>query len=149
MSDYFTNIENEFEKKIEGEIYQSLHEFLKEHQKGENWLEELNKTNNSDDLYFLGLIYWKGIEGVEKDNKKAVEYFEKSAEKGDSNSLFFVGNLHRKGDFVKKDLNKTKNYWEKSAQGKEPASLRAMVGLGNLYRGKKKNLFSNQFQSDL
>ena len=63
----------------------------------------------------LGTIYFSG-EGVEQDYKKALEYFEQSAQKGNIESLNRLGMMYYTGEGVEQDYKKALEYFEQSTQ---------------------------------
>ena len=54
--------------------------------------------------------------GVEKDDKKAVELYFKSAEQGNSFGQYYLGLMYQYGRGVEKDLKKAIEWYSKSAE---------------------------------
>ncbi len=78
---------------------------------------------------------------AEEDYKKAVEYLVKAADFGDAGAHFNLSCLHRDGDGVEKDEEKTIYHWEEAAIAGHP-SARYNLGItewnnGNFERAKK------------
>ena len=80
-------------------------------------------------LYSVGIFYYLG-DVVNKDYKKAVEYFEKSAELGLSDAYNYLGIAYEYGEGVKK------NYAKAFFNYKKAAELKNMYGL---YRRRQVN----------
>ncbi|RIB14188.1 hypothetical protein C2G38_2195854 [Gigaspora rosea] len=72
----------------------------------------------------------KGI-GVEKDGKKAFEYYKKSAEMGNTERINKVGYCYLKGIGIKKDEKKASRYYKKSAK------IDNAVGMNYFYMTKE------------
>lgn len=64
----------------------------------EGFLKRAEETNDDNAEWYLGRTYYKGY-GVTKDYKKAVEWFEKSANQGNTMSLCKLGICLRKGGY--------------------------------------------------
>lgn len=64
----------------------------------------------------IGIIYLKGGNGVAKDVKKAVEWFEKAAEQGDADAQYNLGKCYAKGIGVPKDMRKAAAYFTQAAE---------------------------------
>lgn len=77
----------------------------------------------------MAYFYEKGLSG-EKNYKKALELYEKSAQQNNVNSLIHLGNLYYNGEIVKQDYLQAKKYYE--IAGKQNSSC-AWNNLGNLY----------------
>ena len=75
------------------------------------------------------LRYEKG-KGVEKDMKKAFEWFLKSAENGNAKAMNRVGCCFSNGEGVKQDKTKAFEWWLKSA---ENGNADAMCNVGLCY----------------
>ncbi len=73
-----------------------------------------NSEDNShivaDSANVLGQMYWNGI-GVDKNQAKAFQYFEKAASLKNSKALFMIGTFYHYGAFKDKDLNKAIQYY--------------------------------------
>jgi len=76
---------------------------------------------------------------VNKDYKKAVELFQKSADEGDARAQFILGTMYNEGKGVKQEYKKAVEFYQKSAnQGHAEAQL----NLGFMYyngQGVKKD----------
>lgn len=87
----------------------------------------------------LGLAYDNGA-GVERDRRKAAEWFQKAAAQGVAEAQFNLGTMYEVGAGVKKDEKKALEWFEKAAaQGFADAQF----NLANMYatgRGTEKNL---------
>ena len=65
----------------------------------------------------LGFLYQHG-EGVDKDAKKAAEWYQKAAERGHPSAQYNLGGMYLRGDGVEKDLVMA-YFWRKIAAGDE------------------------------
>jgi len=66
--------------------------------------------------YNIGYMYERGL-GVKKDLKRAVEFYEMSANDGFAPAAFLTANAYLKGIGVKKDLKKAIYYYNIAAKG--------------------------------
>lgn len=55
------------------------------------------KQENTNAIYYLGLIYQEGLYGVKKNLDKAFELYSKASEQGHSKAMRSIGNLYAKG----------------------------------------------------
>ena len=86
---------------------------------------------NADAMAYLGLCYEKGF-GLEKNNKKAFEYYQKASDLGNESSMLFLGNAL----ILAKDENETN--WTEGLQwiqkAAEQGSVASMKLLGDLFK---------------
>ncbi|EJK75446.1 hypothetical protein THAOC_02829, partial [Thalassiosira oceanica] len=66
-------------------------------------------------IYFLGLKYFHGSLGLQKDMQRAVKLWEEAAELGSIEALFCLGHAHHKGDGVQQDNAKAVEFFTKAA----------------------------------
>ena len=96
------------------------------------------KDGHVDSQYNVALMYERGI-GVEKDEKEAVAWYEKSARQGNAAAQFNLGVLYENGRGTKIDYAKANEWYRKaSVQG----DALAIGNLGMLYirgQGVKEN----------
>jgi len=103
----------------------------------------LANLNNPTAQAGLGLMYAKGLGGLPKDEKKAVELYEKSAAQGDSSAQNNLGIMYQNGEGgLHKDEEIARELYEKSAiQGNSFAqnNLGYMYenGIGGLPKDKR------------
>lgn len=76
---------------------------------GVKWLKAAADEGNGNAMNLLGDCYFNGT-GVEKDGKKAIEWYEKGASNGDAN--YKLGEIYRKGELVERDYKKAFGYYE-------------------------------------
>lgn len=76
-----------------------------------NCFEEAAKYNYAYAFNNLGKIH-----EIKKEYKKALEYYKESANLGESWSLNKLGELHRQGIYVKKDMQKAFDYYNKAIE---------------------------------
>ncbi|KAF0459914.1 calmodulin-dependent protein kinase [Gigaspora margarita] len=70
--------------------------------------------NNSDRIFWFGYCYEHGID-VEKDEHKAFDYYQQSANMNNSEGMYQVGHCYYLGIGVKMDKYKAFEYYQKSA----------------------------------
>ena len=84
---------------------------------------KLAAAGNAEAQYRIGVIYENG-DGVPKDMKKAVEWYQKAAEQGNAAAQYSLGACYLKGDGVPKDINKAIEWAQKAAaQGNAAAKF--------------------------
>lgn len=94
---------------------------------------ELAQNGDAEAQYIIGLMYKDG-KGVQKDIKKAAEWFEKAAAQGNADSQNHIGIMYYLGYGVQKDIKKAIEWFEKAAvQGHSNAqfNLGVMYVLGH------------------
>ena len=78
----------------------------------------------------LGLMYLRG-DGVPKDLKEAVKWYQKAADQGDAPAQFNLGLMYRNGEGVEQDFKEAVEWYRKAAlQG----HANAQFNLGVMYR---------------
>ena len=96
-------------------------------------IERIKKRAELDDdaeaIYNLGGYYYQGECGLQQDSEKAVELWIRAGELGDTAAFNNLGVAYRKGEGVRKDLQKAKYYYELAATG---GNVKARYNLGNL-----------------
>jgi uncharacterized protein len=85
--------------------------------------------DDKDGQFNCGELYLEG-KGVVKDEKKAVDYYEKAAKNEHIGALNVLGLMYRDGKNVTKDFAKAKSNFEKSAAKGNPVGL---YELGSLF----------------
>jgi len=77
-----------------------------------------------DELYDAGINYYEGINGVEQDYAKAVEYFREAAEQEHAKAQYYLGLCYLNGDGVEQDFQESIDWYEKAANnGDEDAQF--------------------------
>ena len=61
----------------------------------------------------LGVLYAKG-QGISKDEKKAIQYFEQASDLGDTEAMLNLGDAYLKGMGVKQNVPLAKQYFNKA-----------------------------------
>lgn len=84
--------------------------------KSVQWLENGVNAQASNCMYELGLMYLDGIDGVEKNERKAAYYMEMSAKHNEKRGMYYLGNFYNQGRGVEKDKLKALEWWKKSAE---------------------------------
>ena len=93
----------------------------------------LAEQGNPNNQYNLGLKYYEG-QDVHRNNKKAIEWFEKAAERGHAKAEFALGIMHEYGQGVERNYKKAMEWWQKAA---EQEDAHAQYNLGVMcYHGK-------------
>ncbi|HNY10019.1 MAG TPA: ankyrin repeat domain-containing protein [Candidatus Wallbacteria bacterium] len=101
--------------------------------RAENTFDDLKKKAASGDAAALGLLgeaYSCGWNGAPKDDKKAVECFEKAAAQGDPVGQYYMGTIFYFGNTVNKDYKKAAEWFEKAALHGE---IRAQGNIAMMY----------------
>lgn len=78
----------------------------------------------------IGLYYRGGFQGIDKDEKKAKNFFQKACDEGNANGCFNLGTMYLKGDVVKQDYSKTIQLYKKACENNE---FHACFSLGDMY----------------
>ncbi len=82
-----------------------------------NFFENLKRLENKGSTkasVFIGMLYYNGILGVEKNIGVAIEKFKKGELDNNPYSFFYLGTLHFNGKHLKKDIELAKKYFEKA-----------------------------------
>ena len=74
-----------------------------------------NKSKTPKEMFLLGGMYYTG-EGVEKDYKKALHWYEKPAQQGDAEAQAVLAGMYYEGKGVSKNHRKALHWCEESAQ---------------------------------
>ncbi len=77
------------------------------------------KAGRTESMRFFGSIYLNG-NGVQKDEKLAVEWYEKAAKGGDAKAQYNMGAFYTNGTYVKPDKEKAEYYFKLSADNGDP-----------------------------
>lgn len=85
--------------------------------------------NNSAAIHNIGCLYSDG-RGVEKDQRKATEYFTKAAEMGESLSMTVLADRLLAGTGIAKSIEQAIQWYNKAL---EKGSRRAGISLGDIY----------------
>lgn len=88
-----------------------------------------NNELTAEENLITGELYYLG-NGIEKDYKKAKNYFEKSAELGNENAEGYLGLFYEKGYGGEKDIDKALYWYKKSAL---KGNIFSKYSLGYLY----------------
>lgn len=81
--------------------------------------------------YFLGRIYWKGVEGIASDIAKAIYWFEKSANQGAPEAQYALGTIYLQAVGVNPDPKKAMKWLRMAADQQHPG---AAYFIGILYQ---------------
>jgi|GEM_PF-2197096 len=112
-----------------GEMYENGEGIEQDFKQAVNWYEEAGKCPfieadnqensrgrnwNNIGFYNAGKIYYKGEEGVERDQVKALEYFQKAADNNaeDYEPYYYLGIEYLKGNIIDQDYEKALRYFE-------------------------------------
>lgn len=79
----------------------------------------------------VGLMHYRGENGVLQDFNEAFSYFKKSADQNDRNGLFNLGKLYFEGKGVKRDIPRAHELYEKAA---DLGHVGALNSLGFAYK---------------
>ncbi|MCW9036035.1 MAG: sel1 repeat family protein [Rhodospirillales bacterium] len=75
--------------------------------------------NNPDAQFYLGVIHFRGMGGVEHDFSLAQKLFNQAAKQGHAGAQFFLGAMHEDGWGVPKDRVKAYVYYSRAMQQPE------------------------------
>lgn len=89
---------------------------------------ESQKADFAIDMYSLGLKYYNGAIGVEKDRQKAIELFTISAKNGHAEAQQILGSLYMEGSYVAQDYQKAIK-WYRLAADQDHAHAQYHLGL--------------------
>ena len=78
----------------------------------------------------LGIDYYEGFYGLEKDYKEALKWFRMAAEKNDASAQFLLGSMYRYGEGVEIDYSEAARWYRMAA---EQGDAEAQDSLGILY----------------
>ncbi|TVU47676.1 hypothetical protein EJB05_07282, partial [Eragrostis curvula] len=107
-----------------------LHSGSEENKKALRKFRDHRVPGNAAAMYNLGLLYYYGLRGLQRDYGKAFSWFTKAAEKGETRSMELLGEIYARGAGVEK--NYTEAYkWLTLAAKQQHYS--AYNGLGYLY----------------
>lgn len=101
------------------------HGLKKDTPKAKQILQPLAQKGNMLAEYYLAYILFD-----EKDYKKAIHWYDKSAKQGYGSAYNDLGYMYLEGEGVKKDYEKALNYYMKAL---ELGSIGSKVGLGRMY----------------
>ena len=80
-------------------------------------------AGSSEGAHRLALVYAQGLAGTPRDEKRAVELFEKAAAAGHIRAQINLGILYMRGQGVPADLIQARAWLEKAAAGGDPQAL--------------------------
>jgi len=81
------------------------------------------EAGSSEGAHRLALVYAQGLAGTPRDEKRAVELFEKAAAAGHVRAQINLGILYMRGQGVPADLVQARAWLEKAAVGGDPQAL--------------------------
>jgi uncharacterized protein len=81
------------------------------------------EAGSSEGAHRLALVYAQGLAGTPRDEKRAVELFEKAAAAGHVRAEINLGILYMRGQGVPADLIQARAWLEKAAAGGDPQAL--------------------------
>lgn len=129
----YEEIDTKDQKSIESAINLYSHG---EYKLAVNILKNLTQAGVVDAHIQLGFMHKHGI-GVEENKRISYEHFLKACEKNNPYALFELGYIYHTGDLGKKDLNKAKTYYQKSAKR---MNWRAAYNLGSIHYYEHQNI---------
>lgn len=96
----------------------------------------LKQIDDDSDPYFLyikGWVYWNGVENIEKDITKAIEYFTESFERGGRYSAHELAHIYLTEDDANKNIYNKEKGIEWLKKGVDSNSTDAMLYLAHIY----------------
>lgn len=116
----------------------SKYYFEGKHSEALPWLQQAANLENGYANYLLGFMHYRGL-GVDKDEKKAFDYYLKGAEQGDMNALIEVGNCYDfRSNIVTTNDDKAREYYQKAI---DLGSIEAMRYMANSYDSGSKEAY--------
>lgn len=91
--------------------------------------EPLAQNGDMDAQYNLGLLYMKGL-GVGLDERKALEWFHKSAHQGNTDAMYNIGVMFYEGKGAYRSDQSAVEWWKLAADGGNP---NGQYNLGVMY----------------
>ena len=101
------------------------------------------EANDANAVFFLGLQYFHGRLGMDKDVQSAVELWTEAAELGSRDAHFKLGRVYMIGDGVERDEKRGLGHWEFAAM-KGDVDSRHNLGVFQLNKGNY-NLATKHF----
>jgi len=98
---------------------------------------EKAEKGNASAQYDLGFYYYHGSDGFEKDLKKALEWFLKSAHQGNRNAQYKLAEMYKKGKGVEKNDKKAFDFYRQSAIQGDAAAQEALAIMYESYHGRE------------
>eukprot|EP00249_Psilotum_nudum_P022952 c28701_g1_i2 orf=217-2274(+) len=93
-------------------------------------LEYQARKGNAGAMYRVGVFYYFGLRGVQRDHSKALFWFSKAVEKGDSTSMELLGEIYSRGIGVERNFTKALEWFESASRHNH---FSAFNGIGYLY----------------
>ena len=81
------------------------------------WFNQAAKQDDPDSLYFVGLMYEKGL-FVKENHNTAIEYYKMSADEGDADAKYRIGYLYSTagwGSSLKRDYKISEKWYKEAA----------------------------------
>ncbi|KAJ7526127.1 hypothetical protein O6H91_17G083700 [Diphasiastrum complanatum] len=112
------------------ESKEALKKFRGEEDDDFQFLEYQAQKGHPSAMYKLGIFYYLGLRGVQRDHAKALFWFSKAVEKGDSSSLEILGEIYARGLGVQRNFTKALEYFKTAINERH---FSAYNGIGYLY----------------
>eukprot|EP00956_Cyclotella_meneghiniana_P031632 scaffold83626_cov28-Cyclotella_meneghiniana.AAC.3 len=77
--------------------------------------ERIEKYNDSQAMVLLGFRYINGLDGLQVDQSKAFELFQRASELGSASAHFHLGNSYHLGNGAEIDMKKAIHHWQIAA----------------------------------
>eukprot|EP00252_Welwitschia_mirabilis_P001496 TRINITY_DN1135_c0_g1_i1.p1 TRINITY_DN1135_c0_g1~~TRINITY_DN1135_c0_g1_i1.p1 ORF type:complete len:678 (+),score=132.79 TRINITY_DN1135_c0_g1_i1:342-2375(+) len=88
------------------------------------------QKGNAAAMNKLGLFYYFGLRGVQRDHAKALSWFLRAVEKGEYESMELIGEIYARGFGVQRNYTKALEWFRAATKRKQYSALN---GLGYLY----------------
>ncbi len=89
---------------------------------GMYWFIKGIENNDSECMIRLANMYLTGIDGIEKNEKKAIELYKQAEESEDNKSFGKIASLYHDGDLFPLDFDKAMHYYEKAFENGDSIS---------------------------
>ncbi len=81
---------------------------------------DLAEQGDSEAQFYLGILYDRGSDAIEKDDKAASAWFEKAARQGHAGAQFNLGNAYMNGRGVAQSTEQAVYWWQQAADNGSP-----------------------------
>jgi len=103
------------------------------------WLLMAAEQGDPNGEYFVGQYYYYGVDGIEKDSVKALEWFLKAAQKNYPQVQISIGAMYEAGDGTKRDPEEAQKWFNKAIAH----DIKYANSIGDLYYNGKREIEKN------
>jgi TPR repeat protein len=121
------------QQKLVEQTRQQQQQLLEEQARQRKLAEANQRVSDADTQYKLGRMYYNG-DGVQKDEKKAFELWQKAADQRHARAQFYLGLMYEEGWGVQQDDRKAIEWYQKAA---DQGDAVAKFNLGRMYANSR------------